>query len=238
MDDPTPKLNDAQLTALNAVYAPFRETGRWPRYGYVDKILDRRGVDAHAVLPTLPPSLMRPDPCHIVVGTVSRRHTMRVFRKQSSSTQRSAAEGTRLLTEAQALHARGEWEKALPLLERALVISRELSDHRAEAKTLTGLGDIYRQLAQFTPAQRSLDEASKLARDVGARDAESEALNNIGLLYMDTGRREDAAKLFQEAITMAREIGDQAGEEVIRQNLNEVRGALLGKIHIVMRDET
>lgn len=60
--NPTPKLSNAQLAALNAVYSPFRDTGEWPRYGYVDKMLDRHGLDAREVLPTLPPSLMRPDP--------------------------------------------------------------------------------------------------------------------------------------------------------------------------------
>lgn len=61
MNNPTPKLSDAQL-ALNAVYAPFRDTEEWPQYSYVDKMLDRRGLDIREVLPTLPPSLMRPDP--------------------------------------------------------------------------------------------------------------------------------------------------------------------------------
>lgn len=60
--NPNLELDNAQLAALNAVYAPFRDTGEWPRYSYVDKVLDRRGLDIREVLPTLPPSLMRPDP--------------------------------------------------------------------------------------------------------------------------------------------------------------------------------
>lgn len=57
-----PTLNAVQLAALNIVYAPFRDGGQWPEYGYVDKMLDRRGLEAREVLPTLPASLMRPDP--------------------------------------------------------------------------------------------------------------------------------------------------------------------------------
>lgn len=55
-------LSDAQLAALNVVYAPFRDSGQWPHYGYIDKMLDRSGLDVREVLPSLPVGLMRPDP--------------------------------------------------------------------------------------------------------------------------------------------------------------------------------
>jgi hypothetical protein len=45
--------------------------GEWPRYSYVDKMLDRGSLDVREVLPTLPPSL-RPDPARPIAAYIAR----------------------------------------------------------------------------------------------------------------------------------------------------------------------
>jgi hypothetical protein len=55
-------LSDAQLLALNATYGPFRGRAEWPQYAYVDKVVDRSGVEIEEVLRGLPLGLMIPDP--------------------------------------------------------------------------------------------------------------------------------------------------------------------------------
>lgn len=48
------QLNSEQMALLKVVYAPFRQSGQWPIWQYVDLTLDQAGIDAASVLASLP----------------------------------------------------------------------------------------------------------------------------------------------------------------------------------------
>ena len=52
-----PKLSEQQLTLLGAIYAGFRQQGKWPTVYRVDKVLDNEGLNMEEIAGTMPSGL-------------------------------------------------------------------------------------------------------------------------------------------------------------------------------------
>jgi tetratricopeptide (TPR) repeat protein len=106
----------------------------------------------------------------------------------------------------------GEYRKSTAFLERALVISREIEDRRAEGTALGNLGNAYSALGETRKAIDYYEQALAMSREIGDRRAEGNHLGNLGLAYSDLGETRKAIDYYEQALAMSREIGDRRGE--------------------------
>jgi DNA-binding SARP family transcriptional activator/Tfp pilus assembly protein PilF len=84
-------------------------------------------------------------------------------------------------------------------LEQALMIRREIGDHKGEAQTANNLADAYVILDRKDEALDLLRRALELNRETGNRYGEGVALNNLGEAFLDLGRTEEAIDCFHRA---------------------------------------
>ena len=91
-------------------------------------------------------------------------------------------------------------------LEQALMIRREIGDHKGEAQTANNLADAYVILDRKDEALDLLRRALELNRETGNRYGEGVALNNLGEAFLDLGRTEEAIDCFHRAHSTFAEI--------------------------------
>jgi len=91
-------------------------------------------------------------------------------------------------------------------LEQALMIRREIGDHKGEAQTANNLADAYVILGRKDEALDLLRRALELNRETGNRYGEGVALNNLGEAFLDLGRTEEAIDCFHRAHSTFAEI--------------------------------
>ena len=84
-------------------------------------------------------------------------------------------------------------------LEQALMIRREIGDHKGEAQTANNLADAYVILDRKDEALDLLRRALELNRETGNQYGEGVALNNLGEAFLDLGRTEEAIDCFHRA---------------------------------------
>jgi tetratricopeptide (TPR) repeat protein len=96
-------------------------------------------------------------------------------------------------------------------LEQALLIRREIGDHRGEAQTANNLADAYVILGRKDEALDLLRRALDLNRETGYRYGEGVALNNLGEAFLDLSRTEEAIDCFHRAQSTFAEIKSPHG---------------------------
>jgi hypothetical protein len=96
------------------------------------------------------------------------------------------------------IHA-GEFQQALSLYERALLILREVDDRAGEATTLNNLGQMYRATGQPERALELFERALLILREVDDRAGEAATLSNIAAVYQDMGQSARAQEFTEAA---------------------------------------
>jgi tetratricopeptide (TPR) repeat protein len=79
-------------------------------------------------------------------------------------------------------------------LKKALMISREIADHRGEGRTLNNLGQIYTDQGEKEWAEQYYKQALSIRQEAKDFNGESTTLRNLGLIYADLGRKDDALR--------------------------------------------
>jgi predicted ATPase/class 3 adenylate cyclase len=113
-----------------------------------------------------------------------------------------------LWTAAQQATAQSDWEAALPLLEEARELYRELGHGRDEVLALSYLGFVALRRDDLGAATRFAEEAVELARDIGDARAESAARMSLGDVRSAHGDGPSALALYEEALALRRTLGD------------------------------
>jgi tetratricopeptide (TPR) repeat protein len=111
----------------------------------------------------------------------------------------------------------GVFDKALPLLQKALAIGRPVfgQDSADLAQSLNDLGVMLSERGDYAEAARSLEEALRMRRKVlGSAHADvAITLVELGRVYQDQGFNERAEPLQREALAIRRRVlGEQHGE--------------------------
>jgi tetratricopeptide (TPR) repeat protein len=109
------------------------------------------------------------------------------------------------LTERAAAHiSKGEYQKALPLLQRALEIrEKELGpEHPATATSLNNLAMLYDAMGNYQKALPLLQRALKIReKQLGPEHPDTAiSLNNLAALYVNMGDYPKALPLYQRAL--------------------------------------
>ena len=113
-----------------------------------------------------------------------------------------------LWTTAQQATAQGDWDAAIPLLEKALPLFRSTGRGRETIFALCDLGWIALMRDDFDSAARLCEEALATARELGDQRALSAALNGLGEVRSLQGEHERALEIYAEAVALRRELGD------------------------------
>ena len=135
-------------------------------------------------------------------------------------------EAERLLEQGRQLTQQQEHQKAIQILQQALIIARELKDQKLEAIALHQLGFNYSRLGENQKALDFYNQALPLRRSVGDRTDEATTLNNIGLVYDALGQKQKALDFYNQALPLWRAVGDRSGEATTLNNIGGVYNAL------------
>ncbi|MBD1837314.1 tetratricopeptide repeat protein [Coleofasciculus sp. FACHB-64] len=94
------------------------------------------------------------------------------------------------------------------------------------ADSLTGLGNAYNSLGQYSLAIDYHQHSLAIARDIGDHDEEASSLGNLGNAYCSLGQYAQAIDYYQQSLAIEQEIGDLKGEALSLNNLGAAYDSL------------
>jgi CHAT domain-containing protein/Tfp pilus assembly protein PilF len=101
--------------------------------------------------------------------------------------------------------------EALPLLERALALTRDITSKAMELRVLLALGMLHHQTADHAQALESTRAALQIARDSGTAFQEGNAWNQLGRIHLSMSDTDKAIEAHRRAL----DIGERAQTPVI-----------------------
>ena len=122
----------------------------------------------------------------------------------------------------EALRLSGSVAVAVPHLETALGLSRELGDRRGEIACLVPLGTAERTRGRPEEARSYLERALPLAHAVGSRRLAGLVLHALAILHRNCGRIEEALAHQMSALDAFRATGDSVSDGLARNGLGNL----------------
>jgi tetratricopeptide (TPR) repeat protein len=117
------------------------------------------------------------------------------------------------------LWRQGAYEAALPQLEEAVRIFRQIGDRRGESESLSRLGDVSWTQGDYVAAKAYCEESLRICRESDDRRGEAEAFNRLGNVSREQGDYSGAGTYFEQTLRVCREIGDRRREGMALGNL-------------------
>jgi CHAT domain-containing protein/Tfp pilus assembly protein PilF len=111
---------------------------------------------------------------------------------------------------------RGEHQRTLANLNRALPLTREISDRPAEAATLHNLGWTHHALNQLAQARDYLKKSLELYRDIGNRSGQAGTLYALAQVEFDDGDLDAARSRVEAALEIAESLRAKLGSQELR----------------------
>ncbi|MEW6729704.1 MAG: tetratricopeptide repeat protein [Acidobacteriota bacterium] len=105
-----------------------------------------------------------------------------------------------------------EYQRALPYLEQALMLQREIQDRASEAVTINALADAYQAVDEPEKALDYYQQTLVLRREEKDRRGEGLALFGIAQSYRFLNRPKEALANYEQALACSRETNNRAGE--------------------------
>ncbi len=121
----------------------------------------------------------------------------------------SAARVAALSALANITHELAFFDRARPLVNESLAISRELGDEHGIANSSTVLAWITMMMGDHAAARVIAEEALELHRRIGSRRGEALLLHNLGIIDYFLGELVMARAWFEQAIALIRDLGDR-----------------------------
>ncbi|MEU5691808.1 BTAD domain-containing putative transcriptional regulator [Actinosynnema sp. NPDC020468] len=115
------------------------------------------------------------------------------------------------------------------LLDRALLLCREVGYRRGEALVLHRFVRLHLASGRLDLARRAVDGVLEVVRDLGDRTGESHALLALGTVHRAEGRLAEAETVLCVALDLARDVADRVVEGRVQRVLSDVR-ALAGQV--------
>ena len=117
-----------------------------------------------------------------------------------------------------------EYVEARKLLEKALLISTEISDNNREILCHGDLfyGKICQQVGEYDKAKQHYKKGLAMAKQIGDRKAEALLCGNLGLVFQSVGEYQNAKECHEEALAIYTEVADRKGESTCYGNLGMV----------------
>ncbi|BBC26663.1 CHAT domain-containing protein [Pseudanabaena sp. ABRG5-3] len=138
---------------------------------------------------------------------------------QAQTVQDRKAQADRLRKQGAELYQTSRYREAIPVLESALIIYREIKDREGEAISINNLGAAYKNLGQFQKAIDFFQQSLVITKQIGDRKREATSINNLGNTYSSFGQYQKAIDFFQQSLAIQQQISDREGEAVSINNL-------------------
>ncbi len=113
----------------------------------------------------------------------------------------------------------GEYDKAIHLLEEALIIAEDLGERRALGDAYNNLGTIYRTQGKFDQAIDAFAMKLKISQELGDKSGIGIAYCNMGNVYENKGEYERAIELLKKYLQINEELGSKHGIGIAYCNL-------------------
>lgn len=113
----------------------------------------------------------------------------------------------------------GEYEKAVHLLEEALIIAEDIGERRALGDAYNNLGTIYRTQSKFDQAIDAFAMKLKISQELGDKSGIGIAYCNLGNVYENKGEYEKAIELLNNYLQINEELGSKHGIGIAYSNL-------------------
>jgi predicted ATPase len=106
-----------------------------------------------------------------------------------------------------AAHDRGELEKALPLYEESLRLTRTVDDAWFLSVTTNNLGTLYSARGDYARAAALFEESLAIGETLGDLERRARELNNLGAVKYKLGDKVAALELYRRAVVTAVQVG-------------------------------
>jgi tetratricopeptide (TPR) repeat protein len=161
-------------------------------------------------------------------GWLDRRHrrvdwleTFTVGERAAATVGDMRGQAAMLSSLAACLHYLGREEEATTMLQRVLLVRRQVAEVRPLAVALLNLGNQYAEAGRDSEAIAHLSEALTLLResDPQGPSITGQAFNNLGWAHYRAGRLDEAIDCYRHAVTIARELDNPQGVAFAESNL-------------------
>ena len=115
-----------------------------------------------------------------------------------------------------------EIDKAEPLFDNAVEVSKRIKNKVALSNALTSLGVVSYYKGNLDEALKKYSESYSIAKEVGDKGQITRNLNNLSLIYSDRGNQQKALETLKEMLSMAVAIDDRTNMCYAHQNLSAV----------------
>ncbi|MBR9854644.1 MAG: tetratricopeptide repeat protein [Algicola sp.] len=93
---------------------------------------------------------------------------------------------------------------ALDTYQKALVLSKKISDKQLESSLLSNIGNIHADLKEYGHALENYRAYLKTSQELGNRPDEIKALSNIAIVYNDSENFEEGISYLEKALELAK----------------------------------
>jgi CHAT domain-containing protein/Tfp pilus assembly protein PilF len=118
----------------------------------------------------------------------------------------------RLLNQAAQNLQQGQYQRAVSIWQKALLIAKQSNLKEIEATILINIGDVYSSISQLPKALEHYTQALPITRKVKDRIGEARTLTSIGQVYSSIGQQQKALESFTQALPITKEVKDRIGE--------------------------
>jgi predicted ATPase len=131
-------------------------------------------------------------------------------------------EGESLIQLAYIVAGQGHVELAQAHMHDAQEFLEQAGVPQAEARSLNGLGDLYKLLKDYARAEKYYRHALALNQAGGDRYGEAVSLNNLASLLLEMGDSASAGMYCRQALEINRLLGHRQGETACLENLEKI----------------
>ena len=116
----------------------------------------------------------------------------------------------------------GNTKEALSLLERSLLICKEINDSKEEARVLGNIGLIHDFSGNFELALKNYSKQLIINKNLKDKVGISFTIGNMGVVYYFQGKFEDALKSFKMKFRLSKEIGNKREISIALGNIGNI----------------
>lgn len=117
-----------------------------------------------------------------------------------------------------------ELTKALKYYNEAISIFKKIDYKQGEVETLHNIGTLYHENEDFEKALLYYEKALHLQESTGNQKSRANILINLGDIALTKMDNEKALKYFNEALRICTLIESKAGEEIVIEKMNKLKG--------------
>ena len=143
-------------------------------------------------------------------------------------------EARALKTQGASFWVKGDYQNAIELYKKSLLINEEIGDKQGIGAVLNNIGTIYTEQGQGIIALGFFRKSLKIREEIGDKIGIGTCLLNIGIIYSDQGNQTSALAFYNKSLKIFQEINYKQGIASAHGNIGEIYH-LLGKNSLALK---